>query len=196
MKTVKKVLKTIILAGGKSSRMGEDKALILIQGVPLLARIATIGQQCTSEVYIITPWIDRYQSFIPPECHLIREETPGQGPLVGFFQALNYIKTDWILLLACDLPNLTKIEVQRWLDGLENVPEDAIAFLPKNSHGWEPLCGFYRYRCLNSLDKFIQAGGRSFQKWLKEHPIEKLIVSDPQILLNCNTPDDLLTINY
>ncbi|HAC66084.1 MAG TPA: molybdenum cofactor guanylyltransferase [Cyanothece sp. UBA12306] len=195
MEAPKIMVTTIILAGGKSSRMGQDKALITIQGVPLLQRIATIAQECTSQVYIITPWIERYQSLIPADCHLILEKIRGEGPLVGFFQALTQVKTDWVLLLACDLPNLTQFELERWLKSLRNVSKNAIAFLPRNSQGWEPLSGFYRYNCLDSLERFIKSGGRSFQKWLTQELVEELIVSDPQILFNCNTPEDWQMIN-
>ena len=195
METPEISVTTIILARQKSSRMGQDKALISLQGVPLLKRIATIAQESTSQVYIITPWIESYQSLIPPGCSLILEETPGEGPLVGFFQALTHIETDWVLLLACDLPNLTQIELERWVKCLRNVSENAIAFLPRNSQGWEPLSGFYRYLCLNSLERFIKLGGRSFQKWLTQEFVEELMVSDPQILFNCNTPEDLQLIN-
>jgi molybdenum cofactor guanylyltransferase len=184
-------LTTIILAGGKSSRMGRDKALISIQGMPLLNQIATLAKQYTSQVYIITPWIERYQSIIPSDCHLIREVTPGQGPLMGFFQALPYSETEWILLLACDLPNLNAIELEKWLRYLDDVPKEAIALLPKNSKGWEPLCGFYRHRCLQPLTEFIDLGGRAFQPWLNQQYVVELSINNPQVLFNCNTPEDL-----
>ncbi len=187
-------LSTIILAGGKSSRMGKDKALIEVQGVPLLQRTATLVQGYANPVYIITPWIERYQRIISTNCHLLRENCPSgetQGPLVGFAQALVHVKTEWVLLLACDLPNLTTEEVGVWLQQLQGVDDEAIACLPSHKKGWEPLCGFYRSSCLSSLESFIQAGGRSFQQWLQLHCVEELLVSDRSVLFNCNTPMDL-----
>ncbi|MGB5595137.1 MAG: molybdenum cofactor guanylyltransferase [Crocosphaera sp.] len=187
-------LSAIILAGGKSSRMGQDKALIEIQGVPLLQRTATLIQAYVEPIYIITPWIERYQRIISPNCHLLREISPSgetQGPLVGFAQALVHVKTEWVLLLACDLPNLTVTALEEWLRELEQVSSEAIACLPRHHKGWEPLCGFYRSSCLNSLETFIESGGRSFQQWLQNHSVQELSVSDCHLLLNCNTPDDL-----
>ncbi len=174
--------------------MGKDKALIEVQGVPLLQRIATLIQAYANPVYIITPWIERYQTIIPANCYLLRESYPSgetQGPLVGFAQALVYVKTDWVLLLACDLPNLTTQAVEQWLQELHHVSDEAIAYLPRHQKGWEPLCGFYRSSCLTSLDSFIQAGGRSFQQWLQPHSVQELFVSDRSVLFNCNTPMDL-----
>ena len=61
-------LATIVLAGGQSTRMGQDKALILIDSVPLLRRVCEAGLQCSPEVYVVTAWPDRYQAIVPPEC--------------------------------------------------------------------------------------------------------------------------------
>ncbi|MCU0536647.1 MAG: molybdenum cofactor guanylyltransferase [Hydrococcus sp. Prado102] len=189
----------IILAGGQSSRMGRDKALIEIDGVPLLQKICLIASECTSQVYVIAPSIEKYRSTIPKNCQMIQEvilegETIPHGPLVGFFQALTHIESEWILLLACDLPRLTSSQIKQWSSYLETTPQNAIALLPHSPKGWEPLCGFYRRRCLSLLNEFINQGGRSFQQWLKGHFVRELIVSDRKILFNCNTPDDIKQI--
>ncbi|MEA5533673.1 molybdenum cofactor guanylyltransferase [Crocosphaera sp. XPORK-15E] len=191
-------LSAIILAGGKSSRMGQDKALLEVGGVPLLQKTATLIQAIADPIYIITPWSERYQSIVPPSCHLLRETLLSgdtQGPLVGFAQALTYIKTEWVLLLACDLPNLNAPEIEQWLSYLVRVSPAAIACLPRHAKGWEPLSGFYRRCCLKDLETFIDSGGRSFQGWLKNKWVEELPVSDSNSLFNCNTPADLLKIN-
>lgn len=189
-------LSAIILAGGQSSRMGQDKALIAIQGVPLLKQVCEVALQCTTEVYVITPWLERYQDILPDACFMIREvsnlsEIQRHGPLVGFAQGLAQIETEWVLLLACDLPRLQVEVLQLWAAELENVPKDAIAFLSKQPKGWEPLCGFYRRQCLPMLTQYIDAGGRSFQHWLSQYTVQELQVADTQIFFNCNTPADL-----
>lgn len=186
----------VILAGGKSSRMGRDKALIEIQGRSLLEKICLLARQCTDEVYIITPWVEKYQKIIPENCHIIQEiispeASNPHGPLIGFAQALTHLDTDWVLLLACDLPHLTASEIQKWSRDLETTPPDAIALLPKSPQGWEPLCGFYRRSCSPSLNQYINRGGRSFQKWLENSIVKELTVSDRRLLFNCNTPADL-----
>lgn len=188
-------LAAIVLAGGHSSRMGHDKALLPVAGVPMLQRVCQIALQCTPIVSVITPWGDRYRSILPAECHLIGEEwlvgqTHAHGPLLGFAQALATVRTEWVLLLACDLPYLQAPVLQA---SLRSLPTDAatIACLPKTSRGWEPLCGFYRTRCQSSLDRAIARGERSFQGWLADEPVAVLPISDPRMLLNCNTPADL-----
>lgn len=189
------LLSAVVLAGGQSSRMGQDKALILFQGVPMLRRVCEVALHCTREVYVVTPWPDRYQDILPKSCRFIQEvpllgeETP--GPLVGFAQGLTQINTDWVLLLACDLPQLQVKVLQDWATNLEQSANDTIALLARHPKGWEPLCGFYRRQCLPMLTHFIEEGGRSFQHWLAQNPVEELPISDPQLLFNCNTPADL-----
>ncbi|MFN6466375.1 MAG: molybdenum cofactor guanylyltransferase [Nostoc sp. DedVER02] len=189
-------LTAIVLAGGKSSRMGQDKALIPIQGIPLLQRVCGIAQSCADTVYIITPWPERYQDLLLPGCQFIREvplsgESLAHGPLVGFAQGLAQVQTEWVLLLACDLPRLRVEVLQDWVTRLDSVGDNAIAALAHHPKGWEPLCGFYRRRCLPELLEFINQGGRSFQQWLRQYPVEVLPLPEPEMLLNCNTPEDL-----
>lgn len=194
---MKNNLSAIILAGGKSSRMGRDKALIPIQGIPLLEKIANVAKNCAENVYIVTSWPERYQHLQLSGCEFILEvpilgTNDTSGPLVGFAQGLGKVSTDWVLLLACDLPNLKIQVLQNWANKLDTVEESAIAILPQNSQGWEPLCGFYRCSCLPQLLDFIHQGGRSFQKWLNQNSVVVLPLADPQMLFNCNTPEDLI----
>lgn len=203
-------LSAIVLAGGHSSRMGRDKALIPLQGVPLLRRVCEVAQNCVSEVYVVTPWPERYQDILPEGCRVLQEvllsaetqnrEPPAEqlshGPLVGFAQGLAQVNTDWVLLLACDLPQLQVKVLQDWAQELEKTEPEVIALLPRQPQGWEPLCGFYRRQCLPFLTDFINTGGRSFQRWLAQHRVQELPISDTQVFFNCNTPADLERLSF
>lgn len=185
-------LSSIILAGGKSSRMGKDKALIPLGGVPLLEKVYHVAKSCTNKIYVVTPWVERYEDLYLPGCEFISEDpNHTQGPLVGLARGMEKIVTEWVLLLACDLPNLQIPVFQDWVRELDNIQPQNIAWLAKNDYGWEPLCGFYRTSCLPLLLDFINQGGRSFQGWLKLYPVAALHLSTPDMLFNCNTPDDL-----
>ncbi len=199
-------LSAIVLAGGKSSRMGQDKALVLIDGIPLLQRVCDVALQCTSLVYVITPRIEQYRKVVSDRCHLIPEqiqdETKPHGPLVGFAQGLAHIRTNWVLLLACDMPNLSATILQRWSEELDTIG-DEIALLPKTEKGWEPLCGFYRTSCLPNLRTAIDRGERSFQRWLSQERVKEIPASHSvdeeciqnKMLFNCNTPADLTALD-
>ncbi|MBF2026924.1 MAG: molybdenum cofactor guanylyltransferase [Oscillatoriales cyanobacterium C42_A2020_001] len=199
-------LSAIVLAGGQSSRMGQDKAHILIQGIPLLRRTCEVALQCSSQVFVVTSRVEGYRSLLPDRCQLIQErfvsnESSPHGPLVGFSQGLLLVQTVWVLLLACDLPYLQADILQRWMAQIDD-KEEVSAWLPQTEHGWEPLCGFYQTACLQSLLLFIQQGGRSFQSWLAGEVVRAIAFSsDPvqqqqerRMLFNCNTPEDLATL--
>ncbi|MBW4558664.1 MAG: molybdenum cofactor guanylyltransferase [Trichormus sp. ATA11-4-KO1] len=207
LSTQEALLSAIVLAGGKSSRMGTDKALIHIQGVPLLQRVCHIASCCADTVYIVTPWPARYQHLVLPRCQFVKEvplslvdqdqanSPPSHGPLVGFAQGLAQVQTNWVLLLACDLPRLQVEVLQAWATELNSVEDQAIAALTYHPKGWEPLCGFYRRRCLPPLLEFINQGGRSFQQWLNQHHVQVLPSPASEMLFNCNTPEDWALIS-
>jgi molybdenum cofactor guanylyltransferase len=196
------LLSAIILAGGRSTRMGRDKATIEIGGIPMLRRIYDLLALChdrenslTDRIHVVTPWVEKYRSILPVNCHFIAEQQPHQGPLRGFVQGLAEINSTWILLLACDLPNLSTPLIQTWIDGLESIPAESVAYVPKHlAKGWEPLCGFYRRSCLDSLLEYINHGEQSFQGWLALNTVTELQIADPMCLVNCNTPAELATV--
>jgi molybdenum cofactor guanylyltransferase len=183
------VITTIVLAGGQSRRMGQDKALLEIHGEPLLQRITDLGLTVSGAVLVVTAWPDRYKAVVSPDCRWVVDDQTA-GPLVGFAQGLTAVETDWVLLLSCDLPNLDAATIAGWMQDLPTLPPEAIAYLPQSEKGWEPLCGFYRSTCQESLQTFIAAGGRSFQRWLRSQTVAILPVADPEILFNCNRPED------
>ncbi len=196
---MKKLITAIVLAGGQSSRMGRDKALLTNGNLTLLSQICHVARECATTVYIVTPWVEKYQHIVPQNCQLIREKLllPNQKsntPIIGFVRGLRQVNTEWVLLLACDLPKLQSSQVRSWYKELIKVLPEQIALLPRNSKGWEPLCGFYRRSCLSLLETYIAAGGRSFQNFLTQNSIAELPIGDRSCLFNCNTPEDWRSI--
>jgi len=196
---VSPTLTALVLAGGLSSRMGQDKALIAIDGLPLLLRVCQVARQTADHLYVVTAWVERYRDLCAEaNIPLISEVLPSglpQGPVCGFLQGLSQVQTDWVLLLACDLPNLRVEVLQEWRRLLAKAPPNVIALLPQSTGQWEPLCGFYRSQCRASLQAFVQTGGRSFQTWLNQQSVQPLPVHIPTMLLNCNTVSDLQKID-
>lgn len=186
-------LNAIVLAGGKSQRMGRDKALVLWDGTPMIQRVYRVVVECGIPVSVLTPWRDRYQEILPPDCRWLAESRPGSGPLVALAEGWAQLDSDWIWLLACDLPQLDAEILRRWIEGLKWLPESTLACVPWQTVGWEPLCGFYRREARWSLDGFLAQGGRSFQQWLPQIEVESILVGEreSQMLRNCNTPEDV-----
>ncbi|MDY6901119.1 MAG: molybdenum cofactor guanylyltransferase, partial [Cyanobacteriota bacterium] len=186
-------ISSLILAGGKSSRMGTDKALVNYQGKPMLQRVYQVAVECTQQVYILTPWKERYQKILPSNCQYLIETQPGKGPVNGLSEGLKQISADWILLLACDLPLLNAEIIQNWINKLAQIPASTLALVPRRGDIWEPMCGFYRKEIKTDLDSFLKVGKRSFQELLSSIEVEALEVDEKTdlMLLNCNYPGDL-----
>lgn len=190
-------ISALILAGGQSKRMGQDKALLSLHGRPLLHHICEVALACTSDVSIMTPWPERYQSFLSSSVRFLEEprfNEQSQGPLFALYQGFNQVEHEWLLLLACDMPGLTAPMLNEWklqlppvTDSAVSVAASPVAMLPRSTYGWEPLCGFYHRQCLISLDRAIKEGIRGFQPWLAAQNIATLSAPD-SFLQNCNTP--------
>jgi len=178
--------------------MGTDKALLQLGDETLLQRTCRIAGEVCEAVAVVTPWGDRYRSLLPASVTLIPEPpTQGEqaaGPLMGFLHALPQQRAEWILLLACDLPQLEQEVLERWRQDLPTLPETVLAYVPHAPQGWEPLCGFYRRDCLRSLEAYVAGGDRSFQKWLESFSVQAIPVSGEDVLFNCNTPADWATL--
>lgn len=202
----------IALAGGKSSRMGRDKALLQIKGKTLLSQTSRIASTIADAVYVVVRSQEQYIQAIADSTdsmndldriHLVIDQK-FEGALVGFEQGIMAIADppDWVLLLACDLPNLRTDVLKLWSSQLAYLPDQAIAYLPRYTEDssqsrkqWEPLCGFYRWSCRDSLTNFIEQGGRSFQKWLDGQEVIEIPDVSLTMLFNCNTPEDFRSIN-
>ena len=196
---MKNRVSAIVLAGGESTRMGRDKALLDLGSQTLLTHVCRVAREAAVQTYVVSPWIEKYQSVLADDCQLISEQlvldANSNTPLIGFVQGLQLVTTDWVLLLACDLPHLSSSQVKQWLSALTTVLPTEIAFLPRSPYGWEPLCGFYRRNCLVSLEAYLESGGSSFQAWLAQQQVRELELRDRRCLFNCNTPEDWESVN-
>lgn len=180
-----------ILAGGTSSRMGRDKALLEIGGVPLLARTARLLEPLVAAVTVIGP-TERYT---PLGLHVVPDDTSGLGPLAGMVTALRISRSEWNVMVGCDLPNLTAA----WLEWLITcaLASPADALVPETARGLEPLSAIYRARCAPRLAAALAAGVRKVTDAVAALAIERLTPSQwaaiaPGELLfrNMNTPED------
>ncbi len=143
-----------ILAGGASSRMGRDKALLVFGGVPLIVRAAQLLEPLVEHPTVIAP-TGRYHELglrVVPDDHV------GFGPLGGIATALRLAESPWNLIVGCDLPYLTA----EWLSFLieRAAASTADAVLPENERGLEPLCAMYQKRGEASVRAALERGVR------------------------------------
>ncbi len=181
-----------ILAGGVSSRMGRDKALLEIGGVPLALRTARLMEPLLRRVTLIgSP-----ARFGELGMTVAPDDEPGRGPLGGIATALRISECDWNLVCGCDMPYLT----QAWLEFLiaSALGEKADAVIPESAHGRaEPLCAMYHRRCLPTIGVEIGLGIRRVTTGLAALAVRKLpyarwkqFDSHGHLFKNMNAPED------
>jgi molybdopterin-guanine dinucleotide biosynthesis protein A len=182
---------SFILAGGVSSRMKRDKALLEIEGSPLLIRTARLLESVGGVPSVIGDPA-AYASFGMP---VIADDWPGAGPLGGIATALRASGAEWNLVVACDLPYLTR----EWLDFLVTRAKAsaADAVLPMNALGAEPLCAMYHQRGEPAIRAALGSGVRKVTDGLQKIRVESIAPaewkpfdSEGLLFKNMNLPRD------
>jgi molybdopterin-guanine dinucleotide biosynthesis protein A len=180
-----------VLAGGSSSRMGADKALLEWNGQPLLLRAARLLDPLAASVTVIGDPA-RYAAL---GLAVVPDDVPGLGPLGGIATALRISRMPWNLLVGCDLPYLTAA----WLEFLISraLASRADALLPAGPRGPEPLCAVYHARCAPMIAAALERGVRKVTDGLAGLVIQtlpqeewKAFDSDGCLFKNMNSPAD------
>jgi phospholipid/cholesterol/gamma-HCH transport system ATP-binding protein len=179
-----------VLAGGRSSRMGSDKALLSLGEQTLLERSLKTASAAASTVRI-SGSKERYAKF----GDVIEDIYEDSGPLGGIHAALSASGTDLNLMLSVDLPHMTP-EFLKWLFERAGETQDLIV-VPDGAGSPQPLCAIYRLGALEAVTRALQAGefkiGRLFSQVPTRVLTEQEIVSSGfsvTIFHNVNTPDE------
>jgi molybdopterin-guanine dinucleotide biosynthesis protein A len=130
-------LTAFVLAGGKSTRMGEDKAFLQLKGRTLLDRALDTVRALTPEVIIVGER-SKFSRFGTVVEDVFRD----RGPLGGIHAALTASATDLNLILALDMPFVER-SFLKYL-AREASATDALVTVPRTEAGWQPLCAVYR----------------------------------------------------
>lgn len=185
-----------ILAGGRSQRMGVDKTLLEIEGVPMLARVASAMREVCGTVLVVTTRPEAAATAQLPEgVDIITDEVNYQGPLGAIATALAQAPDEWVLAVAADMPWVSPAVVR----ALWELRADADVVVPRNEGGLEPLLALYNVQAaLPVARRLLDAGERRpvmLYEGLRivEVPESRLREVDPQLksLVNINTPHDL-----
>ncbi len=180
-----------VLAGGRSVRMGRDKALLAWGGTDLLSHSLARLRFVTPDVRILSGSERRYLDRGAP---VLVDLVPGSGPLAGVLAALEAAPGRAGLFLAVDLPFVPVALLTR----LVELADDLDAVVPVSPRGPEPLCAVYGPACLEPIRRRMARGDlRMTGFWpdvrLREVPPAELVAfGDPSHLFrNLNTPADL-----
>jgi len=181
----------VILAGGKSSRMGVNKSFLKLGNQTIIERIVDLMKSIFTEVIIVTNTPDEYKFLNLP---LYEDIYKWKGPLAGIHSALTHSKTDIIFVLSCDVPLMSKEMIEHII---EYKTDKSIVFCEAAGYH-QPLVGVYSKKILSEIEKFIsnnEMSDKSFHQFLKMvdaeiiHP-EKLSFYKDEIFFNVNRPED------
>lgn len=180
-----------VLAGGKSRRMGQDKALMQLGGRQLVVRAADVLRPFVNQVAVLAP-AGRYRLVDTP---LIPDRWPNRGPLAAMCPALLSSTADWNIFLACDLPFVSEQFIRLLIQRVRMTCADAV--VPRTVDGWQPLSGAYHARCRTAWARALDSEERSIIKTFDSLMVEAITSQElasagvAQIeLANVNTPED------
>ena len=181
-----------ILAGGKSTRMGTDKAFVAYEGRTLLARVLDLARSVTPNVRIVGTQ-EKFESFAP----VVEDVFYDCGPLGGIHAALETSRTELNLVLAVDTPFVSCAFLQYLISQAANA-RGATVVVPRGDGGWQPLCAIYRREFAAAAEDALQAGryriDRLFDQ-VRTRVIEPAELESagfsPAIFRNLNTPEEL-----
>ena len=184
----KQDITTLILAGGKSSRMGgNDKGLIKINDEYIMSELIELSEIFTNSVILnINRNKDIYEKF---KIKLISDlHSNFQGPLAGIYSGMTEAKTKYILVLPCDCPMISDIFFK---DILKDNFRDKIR-CAHDGNRLQPVHALIDKSMASNLKVFLDSGERKIEKWYNQEKLEIIDFSNnPQFFMNINTPEDL-----
>ena len=184
----------IILAGGKSLRLGHDKVLEKVGNRTLLERAISRVDPLSRKIIIVTAEERNFSQFTHPKLKIITDILPGKGSLGGIYTGLVTSDSLYNLVVACDMPFLN----QSLLSYLLEVSDGFDFVVPKVNNLYEPLHAVYSRNCIAPIESILKQNKKviiELFKYVKVRYVEEaeIVRFDPQYrsFFNINTREDL-----
>ncbi|MFQ6111893.1 MAG: molybdenum cofactor guanylyltransferase [Nitrospinota bacterium] len=183
----------LVLAGGKSTRMGTNKSFVTLGGMPLIQIIVEkLARVFEDRVYILTNTPALYKQFRLP---MISDRIKDRGPLSGIQAGLSQSPFGHNFFVACDMPYINPTLIGYMTETLK---EEFDVTVPLAHGRPEPLHGFYSKNCLPEIERLLESGRCRLTdlfdglrvRYVSERIVRKF---DPHLVSfnNLNTPEDL-----
>ena len=183
----------VILAGGRSSRLGFDKSLILLNDRPLIARVVETMDAIVDECIIVTSTPDKLAGVVEG-VRFVADAWPRPAALVGIYSGLLAARHRYALVVACDMPFLSTPLLQHLV---ARAPGCDVV-IPRHQKGKEALHAVYSKRCIEPIRRLLQRDEAAIVKFFPE--VKVCYVDEPVLrefdpeglsFVNINTPGDL-----
>ncbi len=177
-------LKALILAGGKSMRMGEDKTQIPYNGKNQTLHIKELCEALDLETFI-----SRSSNYEAYEQHDIKDRLVEMGPLGGIISAFMKNRNSAWLVIASDMPFVTKESIQHLVNH-RKTSSFATTYVLNEKAFPEPTFTIYEPKIYKRILEFLSLGYTCPRKVLINSEVHKIIAKDSNVLRNVNTPDE------
>jgi len=181
---------TVILAGGQGSRMGGDKALRDLRGLPMIEWV--IGAIMPQGTEILISANENQVALSDFGYPVIPDNLPGHaGPLAGLQAAMHYANGEWVASVPCDTPFLPEDLIARLLVAA-GTAEAAVAVVKGRR---QPAIALYRRSVLPKLDVYLESGERKVSRWLDTLEVREAAFDDADAFVNINSLEELDAAN-
>lgn len=184
----------IILAGGKSSRMGQDKGLLDFKGKPMVAHIIDHLKSCGVDDIIIVSNNNEYKKF---DQNLYPDIIKDQGPLGGVYTGLSHSYSEWNLIVSCDVPNLAPKYFELLIQQGQNSPLSIL----KNEEKKHYLIGLFHHSLTPIVKEHIEKGILKVKDFFENVggqviDVKNYLEVNAEDFANINTRTELQALEY
>ncbi|MFA9391470.1 MAG: molybdenum cofactor guanylyltransferase [Prolixibacteraceae bacterium] len=173
----------VVMAGGKSSRMGIDKGLMDFKGKPMVQYAIDLLSGIFESV-VISSNNHAYEKFglkLIPDIHV------NCGPIGGLHAVLSTLPTKYAFILGCDMPFVNNKVIELLVESLNY----ELLVVPEVDGNFEPLCALYNASLFGELGKRIQLGNFKMHHFIRSTNPKIQVKFERKFFININTPSDL-----
>ena len=174
--------------------MGEDKAFLRIEGVPIITRIYNLFKELFQEVIIVTNQTEFFNKF---DSKIYQDLIPDKGALGGLYTGIFFSSFQYSFCVACDMPFLKKSLVELLIKNIQ----DNDVVVPRTRDGIQPLHAVYSKNCIRPIERTFQEGKYKITDMYKMVRVkiveeDEFLSLDPfrESFINVNTPEELLSL--
>ena len=183
----------VILVGGRSRRMGRDKAFLELEGTPFFERVLAVFEESFDRVVLVGDREERFDGYGLP---VLSDIYPGSA-LGGIYTGLHHAATEYVFVSSCDLPFINE-KVLRYLCSLK---EGYDAVVPTYTDCYEPLFALYAKSCLEPIRTLLENGNFCAYAYYPQVRVRYVAYEelaefdkDKRAFLNINTPEEFARI--
>jgi molybdopterin-guanine dinucleotide biosynthesis protein A len=176
------IISAAVMAGGKSKRLGQNKALMQINGITVVDSVLNTVSPYVQKVMIITNTPEEYSLL---DIEIAKDVRPGFGPLSGIHSALSFASSEYVLVVSCDIPLVGSKQIEQLVSSCRG--HDITIFKHKN---FEPLCAVYRRSCIDALNELIDHNECRIIDLFPTLDVKVLRIEDAEIFRSINTKED------